>query len=403
MTDSSQAQDLPLRYLDFDIKREGGHSATLAIAMLEIPGVEVWAHQSCAISHRQLHRVFEKSRMSPGFRFPGNDGSAGFKLQWLATVWRANLSYYRDAVRAYRREGAPPQMWIASNADIRTVLALIVLSWRYPQLKIAAMFFYHPSRSLRLAGWLMKLLRVPRLRLMAEDPTLCDYMGKLVGRKVYPFAYVVPNRSHLDGESPGDVLPRRAVFLGAPREEKGFDLLVQALEKLEPLLTDGQLSVSVQASPEEAKTYGMEAAFGKLEALADRAPGVQLLGASLSEEAYARALYLSHFVLIPYRLASYSMRSSGIMQEAIEAGKPVVTFDGCLATNILRREGAGIVVEEESPEALARGIRLALDDFGALSEKAAACSQHWREQHSVAAYLREVRELWSNEPQLTEA
>ncbi len=74
-------------------------------------------------------------------------------------------------------------------------------------------------------------------------------------------------------------------------------------------------------------------------------------------------------VVLPYR--GYSQGTSGVLQLAAAAGKPVIATDAGEVGETVRRHSLGIVVAPDSPEALRAGIEEFLSRPGAIAAEVA--------------------------------
>jgi glycosyltransferase involved in cell wall biosynthesis len=81
-----------------------------------------------------------------------------------------------------------------------------------------------------------------------------------------------------------------------------------------------------------------------------------VLDGPLERRLYREILTTCDFVILPYRKASYIGRSSGIVFEAMQQGKPVVITAGLSFSESARTHNACIEVVSENPAALADGV-----------------------------------------------
>lgn len=127
--------------------------------------------------------------------------------------------------------------------------------------------------------------------------------------------------------------PRKAggpvviTYLGDARLEKGYADFPAALEFLKPQLAAGQIRFRLQSNFNSAGgEAGIMPAVQKLGQYP--ASQVELMMDPLDHEAYYDQLVDSDAVLIPYDPERYRARSSGVLIEAMAAGKPVITTRG---------------------------------------------------------------------------
>lgn len=187
---------------------------------------------------------------------------------------------------------------------------------------------------------------------------------RCLGLTLPPIA-VVPNGVETPEEA-GDVPASVAgepyfLFLGRLSWKKGLDRLVRAL----PGVPDASLAV---AGPDEE---GTRARIGYLAREAGSADRIVFLGEVHGGE---KAALLRHAVALV--LPSYSENFGNVVLEAMAAGRPVVVTPEVGLAEIVRREGAGLVVEGD-PEPLAAALNQLLraprsaDEMGQRGARAA--------------------------------
>ena len=160
------------------------------------------------------------------------------------------------------------------------------------------------------------------------------------------------------------------VYLGDAREEKGYQHLPQALSYLwRDYVEPGRVRFVLQSN---FNTPGGEP--GILSASQNLAGFLHTILKSepLQPAEYYEMLAGADIVLIPYSAQRYRYRSSGVLVEAMGAGKPVVTSAGSwMATQV----GPEHAVLFDTPAGLGPAIAAAVDRFDELSAGAAARSE----------------------------
>lgn len=157
------------------------------------------------------------------------------------------------------------------------------------------------------------------------------------------------------------------VYLGDAREEKGYQHLPQALSCLwKDYVEPGRVRFVVQSN---FNTPGGEP--GILSASQNLAgfPHTTLKSEPLQPAEYYQILADADIVLIPYSAQRYRYRSSGVLVEAMGAGKPVVTSAGSWMATQVTAEHAVLF---DTPAGLGPAIAEAIDRFDELSAGAAA-------------------------------
>src|SRR5262249_19255299 len=165
--------------------------------------------------------------------------------------------------------------------------------------------------------------------------------------------------------------PLTVAYLGDAREEKGYQHLPKALSHLWPdYIAKGRVRFVLQSN---FNTPG--GAPGVLTASQNLAgfPSTILKNEALQPPEYFEILAQSDIVLIPYSPQRYRYRSSGVLIEAMAAGKVVVTSAGSWMATQVTREHAVLF---ESPAGIGPAIAEAIDNFdGMIPAAEARCDE----------------------------
>ena len=144
-------------------------------------------------------------------------------------------------------------------------------------------------------------------------------------------------------------LPQRKpiiLFLGGLRWDKGPDILLKALSLIEDEVYTVIAGKPVEISEVDIRQYKWS--LKKPEYL------ITCLG-YIPDEDVANYFLAADAVVLPYRQAFKG--TSGILQHAAAAGKPVIVSDVGEVGPIVRENKLGIIVKPESPKSLAEGIK----------------------------------------------
>jgi glycosyltransferase involved in cell wall biosynthesis len=182
---------------------------------------------------------------------------------------------------------------------------------------------------------------------------------------------VIPHGVHpLDSIAPLPH-PDRPIVLtwGLLGPGKGIEWAIQAFGKLQDLTPRPRYRVLGQTHPKVLANDGdayRDRLVATVDALGLRA-SITIDGRYLAPEALARNILVADIVLLPYD--SRIQVTSGVLAEAVAAGKPVVATAFPHAKELLA-SGAGIIVEHESPSAIAAALRTILTDADAAARMA---------------------------------
>ncbi len=223
--------------------------------------------------------------------------------------------------------------------------------------RLVFLFRRDPGSWARNAGKLLRPM-VRRGAVMATDSELlAKRYEEATGLPfvVFPMPHMDSGRDRESGNPDGSSL--RVAYLGDARMEKGIDVLAEAIGGLENELRDGRVSFVIQChmviAEEETKR-----ALGLLKERAQMFPrSVELLEHPLSTEEYYTLLHSCDAVILPYRRREYAARTSGILAEAIAAGKPVIVTEGTWMSEQTSGHGAALTFRDGEGMGLSAAVR----------------------------------------------
>jgi hypothetical protein len=180
--------------------------------------------------------------------------------------------------------------------------------------------------------------------------------------------------------------PFRALLsAGAARADKGFSHVADLVEHL--AATGSQLPIVVQASGDHYGRYD-ERTRADLQRLRNCGyPHLTLVTDTLDAQQY-RSLFAGTICLQPYGRADYADKMSAVTFDAVRSGAPIVTVSGTTMAALVQRSGAGLVVDEPTPQALLQACQAVLRRYAEYSERARLAG----EQHSAASAWRPMVE-----------
>lgn len=375
-------------------------------------------HEACrergcgfvALGRRDLDpRLGDVLPLVPTFRHAGN--ATVFRIPGLRQVMDTlfiNACFHRDLGRALASLAPTGATLFLPNATHRQMLGAALLLARTPARAVAqtVLLFRYAARdhsrrdawkpSAGLARLGFRLLewaaRRRKVRIVTDSESLAREYRALTRLPVE----VVPI-PHTPLEVPADAPPLpspppvRFAMLGEARDNKGFPLLVDAIEALGPRLAAGAIALTVQCHIREgAREAASLAARERLERMS--LPNLRLIDAPIDTAAYHGLLFASHAILVPYRRADYASQTSGIFTEAVAAGKPVVvTGETWMAEEALRLR-CGATFRDGDAGDLARAIVEVAEDHPALEASTRRARETWLGFHNAANLCRALLE-----------
>ena len=160
------------------------------------------------------------------------------------------------------------------------------------------------------------------------------------------------------------------LFFGTLSWDKGLDLLLESVKYIEK---DFRLVI---AGPPRYFMRSNVAAYKKQ--LNDPTKIIERVK-YIPEEELSYYFLSADAVVLPYRKVYKG--TSGILQRASAAGKPVIVTDVGEIGKIVNKHSLGIVVEPESIHALIQGILRFLADRKAITNTVVQNAVHYAEQH----------------------
>jgi glycosyltransferase involved in cell wall biosynthesis len=225
-----------------------------------------------------------------------------------------------------------------------------------------------------------------RIRLASDSGRLAEAIGRLTRLPIE----VLP----IPHTPPGDAAPPRPrrgsatrfVSLGNAREEKGYLEILQAIRLL-AAEREGLAGLEFVLQSNDPDGPALRAAIEAL--AADPPPGVTLLRRPLDEAEYEAQLLAADVVLTPYWRSTYEARTSGVLLEALAAGRPVIATGDTWMADELALHGAGLLVPDRDPAALAAAIRRMARERAAMLRRAGEERAAVRARHSAEALVRQ--------------
>ncbi|WP_159808731.1 glycosyltransferase [Cellulomonas citrea] len=226
------------------------------------------------------------------------------------------------------------------------------------------------ARDRLLAGWAFDPARVVVIPHGAAEPTV---VASAVKALVTPATWRASGRAVARATTGGTGLPgARATVLtwGLLSPGKGIEWALLALAELRDRIALPTYQVVGQTHPKVAEHEG-EAYRDRLLAMTrdlGLADSVRFDGRYLSRSDLDEVVRRADVVLLPYD--SVEQVTSGVLTEAVAAGKPVVSTSFPHATELLSG-GAGLLVPQRDPGAIADALQTVLTSRGVAASMAA--------------------------------
>lgn len=230
-----------------------------------------------------------------------------------------------------------------------------------------------------------------RLVLLADSEAMATEYAALTGQPVH--VVPMPNPLSLNPPAPRPPRPDGVVtvgFLGDNRVQKGFGLFAQAVDLA--LARSDRLQVRLQCQPHPSRPPDALAGEARLRQIGP--PRVVLVDGQLSDADYRALLDDLDVLALPYQREVYYGRSSGVLVEALAAGRPVIVPQNTWMQVQAEKAGAGCVAfADGDPEDLARAMIEMATTWPEPAQRSARIAPAWCAEHNPDSFLERLRAL----------
>lgn len=163
---------------------------------------------------------------------------------------------------------------------------------------------------------------------------------------------------------------------GGYRPEKGGELWLPVLNTLAPAFSSPVSPLRVAVQVQDA---AMEARLRELTNPLGAALALDIVSGRIDTPTQVARLRASRLVVMPYKPDRYALRASGIATEAHMYGIPVVVpAHTGMGDQVLAGKAAGILFDTWDKARIVQSMRVALDQLGPLTSKAALLAPAWQ-------------------------
>lgn len=218
-----------------------------------------------------------------------------------------------------------------------------------------------------------------RLFLWAETAALASLLSARLGKAVHALPLPAPTWTPEGVEDRAG--PLTLAFVGEARLDKGPIELPAILSAIAAAVPPGSVRLLVQrVAPFGGASEALQAALDAVAAV----PMVETVDEMLDDAAYRRLVVESDVILLPYRPENYAVRGSGIIAEALAAGRIIL---GSAGTIVEEFADEGVVIACRTPEDWARAVQDILADRTALQRRALRLGRRYAKRNAPRAYV----------------
>ena len=242
----------------------------------------------------------------------------------------------------------------------------------------------NPDPSAQLFKWLIRKLaphvESKRVILGAETEPMVEALTELIGVNFtyFPHPVQLNQRTSSFRETDRTARPLFAAY-GAARHEKGSDLLQTAIRRFLEKQTHTKAAFKLQwlgdFKDEKGQTLSKDPWL-------EKQVNFEFITDYFKEGSYMKQVARTDVMLLPYR-ASYSLRVSRVVIEAMIMGIPVITTQGTTLHQQAEAFGAVVSCQPNSVESLTEAIEHTVNNLDSLQDMAGQRAESAREHFSV--------------------
>lgn len=246
-------------------------------------------------------------------------------------------------------------------------------------------------RLLRIAGYRQKI------RLAAQSPRIAEdfrvRFGHTISAMPTPQVSLCREKTRAARLLQGGGGRLNLVYLGLASSAKGFGFLVDAItspEMMEYLAS--VVKFTIQYNPIAGDGIA-ESAGQRLLKVCEESDMFGVICGSLANDAYENELENADAILLPYNPLNYRFIQSGIVTQAIAAGKPLLVSAGTTLEQEMQLHGTGISFKYGSIASLREALRQVIGRIDVLSSEAEMRALGYRQIHGPAAYVTALEKI----------
>lgn len=400
---------IELCLIDRFIRDNTGHYFHYSLAIREAAlaaglRVRVLGNSECLPSVKRALRLEEA--FSP-YRVMKASGPIARKTFVLPRLFRCNYSFYKDLLVSANSSLDCNSIAFFPDIDEECLLSIPFWLRKFSpgnaptlvlMLRVSLCHQGGKMSSIHALIWRMGLFQLEvlsrryKVRLVSDSSRIAEQFNRITR---LPITVVpIPHTNSLPyGEDMAQPSPQAPgihfVTLGGARIDKGFILVLKAIERLSAQSQLDNMTFTLQSHFVKSRVgVEIEQGIQRLKKLG--LPNVRFTEKPLGMKEYYAHLLASDVVLLPYSSRSYHSNTSGPFVEALAAGKPVVVTKGTWMDDQLKRSGAGVTFQDQDVDGLARAICEARDEYSCLVKRANSFKGAWIAYHNPANFLKEL-------------
>lgn len=218
-----------------------------------------------------------------------------------------------------------------------------------------------PNTAVRLLGECLSVAMGTNVRVCLDTDVIAREAEYVTGHQVPTWPMVMIGDPQLLGckDATASNGPTRLVAPGHPQTTKGFPQLVDLAERVTDMLNRGTWSLTARFVPQPGGTPSAQVAL----ATRFRDAGGVLVTGNVTDGQHAAIVRDADVIVLPYRRSIFRTRTSGVVLDAIAAGKPVVAARATWAGDLIERFNVGTTYDDGDVESLETAVTAVVDDL----------------------------------------
>jgi glycosyltransferase involved in cell wall biosynthesis len=238
----------------------------------------------------------------------------------------------------------------------------------------------------QLLGSLRRSGKLSRAQFVTDSDMLREKYQAILQQPVTHLPLVISRRTSECYKPPGK--PPHFACLGNARQEKGFAEILAAIDILNADGRPPDARFTLQSSDPDAFSAAALSSFRSA-----AAKSVSLITRPLNDEGYLQLLKDADVLLLPYHADRYGDRTSGVLCEALTAGKPAITTEGSFLGLEVMREGTGWLVRDRDPKSVAQTIRRAICELQLVAARCAELMPRYKPMFHPDTFVSQLLSL----------
>jgi len=388
-------QDYKIIVIDNCLFGPEGHSLTVAQSVLTVDAKsEIWANTNSSLKDKRIKKIFPYGNSDAAVAFPSLSYNKKnifkkfhFSLLVIIKVVFANFIFFK----CLNKLPSEKAIYFQTNGSIKNAIGLLFYLFFKKDSYGICYILQNPSRSLALIGRLSSFLNIQNFKFASENIDLCSKVTNITGMNCKTLCFPItvaklPYTTIKQNEDKKYVVG----ILGMPRREKGFDLVVKLIKKIYEKNNPRNFKFLIQAPVAAAASEGLASNLQLLVEIEKKSSIIEIIKKPTSPFEHSCLIHKCSFLLIPYRLFSYSKRGSLIPIEGLLHEKPLLMTKGLMVERDLPPLKVASFFEDGNIYSMEEAINELADNYEKYKIEMQEISDDWKKKYSPQTFVSEI-------------